>query len=230
MPNFQIAIEKPEEIIPRLGKGEHHWKKGRSAFELSTAWMQVDGFPPSVRAALDSVDDWRDADLLEAMFERETRLPGRGRPSQTDLLALVRLKDGNAILGVEGKVDEPFGSRVKEWLGAAENLNRQERLAGLCSTLSIGSDATGELFYQLLHRTCSAVYEAKRFRCTRAIMLVHSFAPVPERPALPVCFEEFKAFSCAVGMPVADPGMISAAKLCDGIEVRLAWVSDTLSD
>ena len=39
MPNFQIAIEEPDEIIPRLGKKELHWKKGRSAYELSTSWM-----------------------------------------------------------------------------------------------------------------------------------------------------------------------------------------------
>jgi hypothetical protein len=43
MPNFQIAIEKPEEIIPRLGKPELHWKKGRSAYELATAWMEAGG-------------------------------------------------------------------------------------------------------------------------------------------------------------------------------------------
>lgn len=42
MRNFQIAIEKPDEIIPRLGKKEH-WKKGRSAYELSTSWMQAKG-------------------------------------------------------------------------------------------------------------------------------------------------------------------------------------------
>ena len=41
MPNVQIAIEKPEEIIPRLGKPEPHWKKGRRAFELSTTWMRA---------------------------------------------------------------------------------------------------------------------------------------------------------------------------------------------
>jgi hypothetical protein len=43
MGSFHIPIEKPEEIIPRLGKQELHWKKGRSAFELSTAWMEAHG-------------------------------------------------------------------------------------------------------------------------------------------------------------------------------------------
>ncbi len=229
MPNYQIAIQKPEEIIPRLGKPELHWKKGRSAFELSTAWMQATGFPQSVRAAIDQAAEWRGAELLEGFFERETVLPGRGRPSQTDLLAIVRLKDGNAILGVEGKVDEPFGPRVDEWLADAKDQNRKDRLAGLCSTLNLNSETVGSLFYQLLHRTCASIYEAKRFGYKRAIMLVHSFAERPTPPAMPACFEDFCAFSRHVGMPVASPGSISSAKLCDGIEVRLAWTSDAIS-
>jgi len=229
MPNFQIAIEKPEEIIPRLGKQELHWKKGRSAFELSTAWMQATGFPLAVRAVLDLAPEWRSAELLEGIFERETVLPGRSRPSQTDLLAIVRLKDGNAILGVEGKVDEPFGPRVNEWLADAKDQNRGDRLTGLCSTLNLNSKAVGGLFYQLLHRTCASIYEAKRFGYRRAVMLVHSFAERPGPPAMPACFEDFAAFAHVAGMPISSPGSISKPKVCGDVEVRLAWVSDSPS-
>ena len=226
MPNFQIAIEKPEEIIPRLGRPALHWKRGRSAFELSTKWIQARGFPPSVRAVLDQASEWRGAELLEGFFERETQLPARGKPSQTDLLAIVQLKDGNAILGVEGKVDEPFGTRVREWLLGAKDENRKNRITGLCSTLDIASESAGDLYYQLLHRTCAAVYEAKRFGYMRAIMLVHSFAGKPAHPAKPACFDDFSAFAQAVGMPVADPGTISEFRICDGVELRLAWASE----
>ena len=86
-----------------------------------------------------------------------------------------------------------------------------------------------KLRYQLFHRTCAAIYEAKRFGYQRAIMLVHSFAERPVPPAMPTCFDDFAAFTRAVGMPVSSPGSISAMKLCDGIEVRLAWVSDKVS-
>ena len=89
-------------------------------------------------------------------------------------MAIIRLKDGNAILGVEGKVDEPFGSQVTEWLAGAKDQNRKDRLVGLCSTLNLHSETVGELFYQLLLRTCASVYEAKRFSYRRAVMMVHS--------------------------------------------------------
>lgn len=229
MPNFQIAIEKPEEIIPRLGKPALHWKRGRSALELSTTWMQAAGFPPSVRAVLDQACEWRGAKLLEGIFERQTQLPGKGKPSQTDLLAIVRLNDGNAILGVEGKVDEPFGMKVCEWLAKGKDNNRKNRLIGLCSTLNIASESVGKLHYQLLHRTCASVYEAKRFGYMRAIMLVHSFAQKPAHPAMPVCFYHFSAFAQTMGMPIADLGTISQFRICDGIELRLAWVSESTS-
>ena len=230
MQSFHIAIERPEEVIPRLGNPDFHWKKGRSAFELSTSWMQANGFPPSVKAVLDHAPEWQGAEFLEGFFERETELPGRGKSSQTDLLAVVRLKDGNAIVGVEGKVYDPFGSKVNEWLAGAKDQNRKVRLAGLCSTLNLASESVGELFYQLLHRTCASVYEAKRFGYKRAVMLVHSFAEKPAPPAMPACFDDFTAFARAVGMSISSPGSISSMKPCAGIEVRLAWVSDKVSD
>lgn len=240
MSNFHVHIKEPQEIIPRLGKGERHWKQGRSAYELSAKWMQAGGIPLAVKAVLEKIPEWRPVQLLDGIFERETDLPGRGRPSQTDLLAIVQLEAGNAILAVEGKVDEPFGPLVDDWLtGRVEaegttaervsedgSSNRRIRLSGLCKTLSVDPDAVGKLHYQLFHRTSAALYEAERFGYRRAAMLVHSFASVPAAPSSPAGFAQFQAFAQAVGMPVANPNTISPAKLCNGIEMRLAWVSD----
>ena len=245
MANFQMPIKEPEEIKVRLGKREH-WKVGRSAFELSTAWMTAGGIPQSVRSVLDQAPEWHAAELLDAIFERETVLPGQGRPSQTDLLGIVALKDGNAILGVEGKVDEPFGELVGEWRkgGPKEKpgeksaakaqrerskKNRANRLDALCALLDVDPRGVDKLYYQLFHRTCAAIYEAKRFGYKRAVMLVHSFAERPAPPAMPACFDDFSAFTRALGMLITSPGSISPPKLCDGIEVRLAWVSDKVS-
>jgi hypothetical protein len=240
MSNFHIHIKEPREIVPRLGKGELHWKQGRSAYELSTKWMQAGGIPPAVNAVLQTVPEWQPVELLEGIFERETNLPGRGRPSQTDLLAIVRLQAGNATLAVEGKVDEPFGPLVDDWLAgrlvadapATERrnddggANRRKRLAGLCETLCVDPSTVGNLHYQLFHRTCAALYEALRFGYGRAAMLVHSFAPAPAAPSTPAGFAEFQTFAQGIGMPVVSPNTISSAKVCNGIEMRLAWVSD----
>ncbi len=242
MSNFHMQIKEPKEIIPRLGKGELHWKQGRSAYELSTTWMKSGGMPPAVRTVLQQVPEWRSAELLEGIFERETGLPGRGRPSQTDLLAIVRLERTNAILAVEGKVDEPFGPLVDDWLGGVvvgdeqasadtsdRSANRRVRLAGLCAALDVDPAAVGRLHYQLFHRTCAALFEARRFRYSQAAMLVHSFAAVPTPSSGPAGFDEFSEFALAVKMPVASPNVISPPRRCDGIELRLAWVSDKLS-
>lgn len=223
---FQIPIEVPKEIIPRLGKGELHWQIGRSAYELSTAWVRSGKIPDAVASVLAQVPEWATARLLEGVFERETEIPGAGRPSQTDLLAIVAMDDSNAILAVEGKVDEPFGPLVGEWLGDRPSENKTIRLAGLCATLGLQPAEALGLRYQLLHRCCAAIYEATRFRYVRAMMLVHSFAVTGTGNILPAGFTDFSSFAAAVGMPVRTPGEVSGTKLFEGVELRLAWASD----
>jgi hypothetical protein len=206
--------------------------------------MKAEGIPKTVRAVLDQAPLWRGADLLEAMFERKTELPGRGRPSQTDLLAIVALANENAILAVEAKVDEPFGSLLADWLeGKSDELseersleererskaNRMARLEGLCRTFQVKAEGIGGLYYQLFHRTCAAIYEAHRFRYQRATMLVQSFGAPILASGLPAGFEEFRFFANAIGMPVQEPGLLSPPKDCSNVEIRLGWVSDQLS-
>jgi hypothetical protein len=87
--------------------------------------------------------------------------------------------------------------------------------------LALDPARVGTLRYQLLHRAASAIYEAKRYRCRHALMLVHSFS-LTQR-----WFEDFVAFSVAMEMPIEQPNRCSSAKLCEGVNLRLAWVSDT---
>lgn len=242
MSNFQMPIDEPREIIPRLGKKEH-WEEGRSAFELAAAWMNARGIPDRVRQVLDQASEWRQAELLDAIFERETQMPGQGRASQTDLLGIVRLRDGNAVLAVEGKVDEPFGDPVSVWLQGEprpkadetdkdkamrdrSRRNRLRRLSGLREVLGIDPVGSGHLHYQLFHRTYAALIEAQRFRYARAVMMVHSFH-LPDSGSV-AGFEAFRAFSKEIGIPVVKPDSISDPKRLVGVELRLGWVSDRL--
>jgi hypothetical protein len=53
---------------------------------------------------------------------------------------------------------------------------KTERLDYLCRLLGLES-CPGEIHYQLLHRSVSALVEAERFAANRAAMIVHSFSP-----------------------------------------------------
>ena len=141
-----------------------------------------------------------------------------GRRSQTDLLAFVNSTHGNAVITVEGKVDEPFGDLVSNWNDGSPSKRR--RLKALCVSLGLRvADASG-IRYQLLHRTASAIYEAQRYRTRRALMLVHSFS------AADTSFGDFQAFSMSMGIPVRAVNWASGERECEGVRLRLGWVKD----
>ena len=200
---FAEPIKRPEDIVPRLAKQERHWKKGYSAYELAHSWVGAKGIPDPVVAVLHQAEEFRSMELIEGFFEKETHLRSRGRPSQTDLLALIGDGEGFAVLGVEGKVDEPFGPLVSEWLTDA-SANKRARLSVLQGTLGLADHNISNLRYQLLHRTAAAIYEAQRYRVRRAVMLVHSFSEGHS------WFDDFRAFADAIGTPVSSTNEISA--------------------
>jgi hypothetical protein len=90
---------------------------------------------------------------VKVVFEKQTELDTFGRPSQTDVLALLRIKSGNAILGIEAKVDETFGPLVIEWdngsPGKGQRLRaecqramRSGKSAGICVFAASGFSAS----------------------------------------------------------------------------------------
>ena len=219
---YAEPITNPENVIQHLAKQERHWKKGYSAYELAHSWVRAKGIPDPVAAVLNQAEEFRRMELIEGFFEKETALRSRGRPSQTDLLALIGDGAGFAVLGIEGKVDEPFGLFVSEWLTDA-SANKQERLSVLRETLGLADFAVSTLRYQLLHRTEASVYEAQRYRVRRAVMLVHSFSDSHS------WFDDFQRFADAIGAPVSHPNELSADVTAEGVSLRLAWVADTVS-
>ena len=219
---FAEPITRPEDIIPHLAKQERHWKKGYSAYELAHSWVGAKGIPDPVVAVLNQVEEFRGMELVEGFFEKETDLRSRGRPSQTDLLALIGDGEGFAVLGVEGKVNEPFGPLVSEWLVDAL-ANKRARLSVLQKTLELTNYDVSNLRYQLLHRTAAAIYEAQRYKVGRAVMLVHSFS------AGHSWFDDFRAFADAIGTPVSGTNELSAEVEVEGVSLRLGWVADEVS-
>jgi hypothetical protein len=172
---LHVPLLKPEDVIPHLARQALHWRAGYSAQELEVAWAgSLNGFPAAVRAVLKTAPEYARAELVDGFFEREVELGSPGRNSQTDLMVIAGLDGEVGIIAVEGKVEESFAEFVADW-NCTEG--KQFRLERLCATLGLDAAQVGAIRYQLLHRTASAIYEAKRYRCRHALMLVHSFSP-----------------------------------------------------
>ena len=219
---YAEPITEPENVIRHLAKQERHWRKGYSAYELTHSWVGAKGIPEPVAAVLHQAEEFLGVELIEGFFEKETDLRTPGRPSQTDLLALVGDVSDFAVLGVEGKVDEPFGPFVAEWLEDA-SANKKARLSVLQETLGLADGDVLQLRYQLLHRTAATIYEAQRYKVRRAVMVVHSFSESHR------WFDDFREFAGAVGAPVSNPNELSANVAAEGVFLRLAWVADKAS-
>lgn len=198
---------------------ERHWKTGYSARSLAHCWHASAGMPPEISAILQTAPIFGQSEFLLAIPEHQVALPGGGRPSQTDLWLLLRTPAALASIAVEGKVAEPFGPTVGEWLGEdgeGSNTNKRRRLDGLCELLGL-SGAAPDLRYQLLHRTASAVLEARRFLAAHAVMLVHSFSQED------AWYSDFERFARALG---AEPekGKLAVVSGRTGPTLHLGWV------
>lgn len=221
LPRLHVPLLRPEDAIPHLGSPTH-WQPGRSAKSLADLWFAANALPPSIKAALKPDLCFREATLLDAFLERPVDLGDGQRPSQTDLMAIVRLNGGLGIIAIEAKVDETFGPTVDEWLSdpKGDRPTRLARLTRLCGLLGLDPGQVGSIRYQLIHRTASALIEAQRYCARDAVMIVQSFCPKRS------WFDDYRAFVEAMGLGQATDGTITTAKPCDGIDLRLAWVAE----
>lgn len=199
-----------------LAEPETQWQCGFSARTLAYCWQQARGFPPEVQAALQTSEHLRGAELLLALPEHKVPLPGGRRASQNDVWALARVGDSLVSIAVEGKVDEPFGQTMGQWLEEASP-GKQERLAFLTTELGIQPSLAKTLRYQLLHRAASALIEARRFAARHAVMLVHSFSPRQQ------WFDDFRAFAELFGIEPSI-GEVATAGHRSGVLLHLGWV------
>ncbi len=90
-----------------LAKPDLHWKMGESAMSAAACWEDDHPkLPLEISLVLEEsgLASFSSLELLAAIPEWEVDLPGGDRPSQTDILAITRNKDGLTILGVEAKV------------------------------------------------------------------------------------------------------------------------------
>jgi len=193
-----------------LADPQKHWRSGYSAKAMAECWETYPALPPEFTRFFGD-----DAELLLAIPEHKVPLPGRGFDSQNDLFALIRSQGETVAVTVEGKVNEPFGPTLGEWLLDASD-GKRERLAGLMKLLGLREQPADTIRYQLLHRTASAVIEAERFGTVRAAMIVHSFSQEKK------WFDDFEAFAALFGGIPDSDGTVKFV-LPDGRPMMLGW-------
>jgi len=199
-----------------LAEPVKQWRTGFSARTLAYSWQEADGFPSEVHSVLSAHEPFHGIKLLLAFPEHQVHLPGGSRPSQNDIWVLARAGANLVSIAVEGKVAEPFGPTLEEWLDGASP-GKSARLKFLCGELGLPEELPGAVRYQLLHRSASAVIEAKRFGAPHAVMLVHSFSQTHQ------WLEDYAAFATLLGVNVAVNRVVSVGRR-GGVELHLGWV------
>jgi hypothetical protein len=194
-----------------------HWKTGYSAKSLAYSWEEAQGFPGEIKDLFASDPDLglKGLEMLLAIPEHKVPLPGGRTQSQNDVFALGKVNGHLVSIAIEGKVSEPFGPTVGEWLVGASS-GKYERLSYLKEVLGLSCEIDPDVRYQLLHRTASAIIEAKRFNAPKAVMVVHSFSQTNE------WFEDYTNFLKLFGV-VAQVGELVCVGVRDGVELCLGW-------
>lgn len=219
MSNVYVPATEPEAWKSLLAEPDKQWREGYSAKKLACCWQRADGFPKTVKKVLAEVPQFNDIVMLLAIPEHQVPLPGGVRPSQNDVWCLARSIDSLVSIAVEGKVSEPFGPRISEWREDSSS-GKEKRLAFLCKTLELDNPPPEQVRYQLLHRTCSAMLEAKRFFAKYAVILVHSFSETNEG------FQDYQSFISLFGQAKGAVDKTVDLGLRDGIHLFSAWVRE----
>ena len=216
MAKILIPASNPEDWKVFLADPEKHWKRGYSARSLAYCWQESDGMPSEVQVVLNQIPILNPLKTIFAIPEHQVPLPGGSTKSQNDVWVLGEIDGGLVSIAVEGKVSEPFGPTVGEWY-SEHSPGKEQRLRFLCGELGISFPPPNHIRYQLLHRTASAIIEAKRFRTNVAVMVVHTFSPTNE------WLEDYQSFLSLYGLNGGVNQAVSTL-LETGINLCLAWV------
>lgn len=203
MKRIFVPTQTPSDWQHLLAIPTLHWKKSYSAMTTAACWEAADGkLPPEVNQIfqVSGQSDLLDLKLLAAIPEWEVKIPGGVRPSHTDVLALARNDENLVVIGVEAKVDEPFGPTLGEKRSEESN-GQSERINYLHAALGLDTSLNDNIRYQLLHRTVSALRTAQDFHAGSAVMLVHSFSPTHRWR------EDFSAFCQVMAATPLSPGL-----------------------
>src|SRR5210317_268326 len=218
MTRIYIPSAGPDSWQQFLAEPDKQWKTGYSAKSLAHSWEEADGFPKEISDALadSDIEALNGLNPLLIVPEHKVPLPGGRTESQNDVFVLASTPSGLVSICIEGKVNEPFGEPVSEW-GPDSSPGKQKRFQYLTETLGLEDVDLSNIYYQLLHRTASAIIEAKRFHASTAVMLVHSFSEEHK------WFPEFGEFAKAMGAS-AELNSIHSCGSRSGVNLFIGWV------
>jgi hypothetical protein len=205
-----------------LADPEKHWQPGFSAMSTALSWENADGLPVEIRAVFSNSDETglRDARLALAIPEYKfVELEGGTRPSQKDVFALLTSSEGLISMVVEGKGREDFDVTLDQWQQKTSERGYQVRIAHILQSIGLSGPLPGQIRYQLLHRTASAVIEAHRFHARYAVVVVQSFVDDDRENH----FSDFASFLNLYGRK-ANKGALIHLNNNPGCRLYAAWV------
>lgn len=212
-----VPTRGPSDWKRLLAEPDKQWKTGYSARSAAHCWEEARGFPPELRDVLTSDPDFREIEPLVIIPEHQVPLPGGSRPSQNDVWVLARTPDDLVSIAVEAKVQETFGPTLGDW-DPSSSRGKEVRLGSLCELLELAHPQPMDIRYQLLHRTASALLEARRFHAARAVMLVHAFDSPEESVA------DFRRFVGVLGGEPVTEELFSVGRR-SGVALSVGWVT-----
>lgn len=145
-------------------RSAHQWKEYRSAYSLAEFILNRNGGSALQTRVSEALAE--PVELERALPEMEVRFDQFGRGRMHDLGIFGRTASGRSLfVGVEAKVDEPFGALVREaYLGAkarqiaGESTNAPERIEQLLKLHFREPDPSMfEVRYQLLYATAGTL-------------------------------------------------------------------------
>ena len=218
MTKIYVPSSGPSSWQQFLAEPEKQWRTGYSAKSMAYSWEEADEFPAEIQQAMvdSGIADFDDMTPLLIIPEHKVPLPGGRTESQNDAFVLASSPSGLIALCIEGKVEEPFGEVIAKW-GPESSPGKRKRFDYLVNLLGLGAADLSQVYYQLLHRTASAVIEAKRFHTDTAVMLVHSFSQSHS------WFSEFRKFAALFGVD-AELNRIYSCGQRSGVELHIGWV------
>jgi hypothetical protein len=211
----------------RLGLADpvKQWRAGFSARTLAHCWSQANSWPVEITALWKTNSDLKDARPLIMLTEHKVKMPGIGFDSQNDLFVLAKANGALSSVMIEGKVDETFGDTIARWRGSAEfTPNKKVRFEEICALIGL-TNVPDTIRYQLLHRTASAMIEAKTYTAASAVMIVHSFSRKPIEADSN--WNDFAAFA-SLYQQAAVPDQLIELGTFEGIRLFVAWVRGDL--